>query len=277
VVSEGARDLQILPASGPAQLILPDIGNVETILEVVDPTGDDHGLGSYTYPTDAVFEKGVFDITSFKVGMSDTDMVFTYTLAGEIKNPWNSGNNFSVQTLDVYVDKDPGAGTGARELLPGRNASLAKEDGWDFAVWAEGWTPGVFAPDSSTLEAKAVNGATFKIIVDTATSTITLRVPKSVFGDGDPKTWGYAAIVMSQDGYPSPGVWRVRDLKATAEQWRIGGGSDTATNQTRILDMAWAEASPTQEEMLSGFTPSTLDVDTLTADDFALIQLLMIK
>jgi len=277
VTSEGERDLQALPANGPAQLILPDIGNIETILDVVDPAGDDHGPGTYTYPTDAVFEKGVFDITDFTVGMSDTDMVFTFTFAGAIKNPWNSGNNFSIQTLDVYVDKDPGAGTGARELLPGRNASFVQGDGWDYAIWAEGWTPGIFAPDPTTLEAKAVNGATFKIIVDTAKSTISLRVPRSALGEGDPTTWGYAAMVMSQDGYPSPGVWRVRDVKATAEQWRIGGGSDTATNQTRILDLVWAGTDVTQESMLSGFTPSTALVDTLKADDFAQLQLLTIK
>jgi carbohydrate-binding DOMON domain-containing protein len=244
---------------------------------VVDPTGDDHGPGTYTYPTDTVFEKGVFDITDFKVGVSDTDMVFTFTLAGQIKNPWNSGNNFSVQSLDVYVDKDPGKGTGSRILLPGRNASLMKGDGWDFAVWAEGWTPGLYAPDPTTLEAKPVTGASFKIIVDTAKSTISMRVPKTYFGDGDPTTWGYAAMVMSQDGYPSPGVWRVRDVKATAEQWKIGGGSDTATNQTRIMDLVWSATDPTQESMLSTFTPSEVSVDKLTPDDFPLIQLLMIK
>lgn len=277
VISEGERDLQALPANGPAQLILPDIGNIETILDVVDPTGDDHGPGTYTYPTDTVFEKGVFDITDFTVGMSDSDMVFTFTFAGQIKNPWNSGSNFSVQTLDVYIDKDPGAGTGARELLPGRNASLVQGDGWDYAIWAEGWTPGIFAPDPTTLEAKAVNGTTFKIIVDTAKSTISLRVPRSALGEGDPTTWGYAGMVMSQDGYPAPGVWRVRDVKATAEQWRIGGGSDSATNQTRILDLVWAGTDVTQESMLSGFTPSTALVDTLGADDFAQIQLLKVK
>ena len=276
VVSEKERDLQVIPSSGPAHLILPDLGNVETILEVSDPTGDDHGPGTYTYPTDAVFEPGMFDITSFKVGVGDTDLVFSFTLAGQITNPWNSGNNISVQTLDVYVDQDPGAGTGSRLLLPGRNAALTQGNGWEYAIWAEGWTPGIFAPDAATQEAKAINGASFKIIVDTATSTVTLRVPRSVFGDGDPKTWGYAAAMMSQDGYPAPGVWRVRDVQAASEQWRIGGGSDTATNQTRILDLVWAAGSPTQEEMLSSFTPSEADVDSLTADDFAQIQVIQL-
>ena len=277
VVSSGSKDIQILPRNGPAALLLPDLGNITTILDVEDPSGDDHGPGTYTYPTDTVFKPGDFDITSFKVGVGDSDMAFNFTFAGEITNPWNSGNGLSIQTLDVYVDKDPGKGTGARLLLPGRNASLSKENGWDYAIWAEGWNPGIFAPDPSTLEPKSVTGASFKIIVDSATNTVTLRVPKSVFGDGDPTQWGYAAIVMSQDGYPAAGVWRVRDVKSTAEQWRIGGGSDTSTNQTRILDMAWDQTNPTQEGMLSSFTASTSNVDSLTPDDFAQIQLLTIK
>lgn len=277
VVSQNDRDLQSLPAEGPGQLILPDLGNIEYILDITDPQGDDHGPGSYTYPTDTVFEPSVLDITSFKVGVGDTDMVFKFTIAGQLKNPWNSGSNLSVQTFDVYIDKDPGAGTGARLLLPGRNCSLLDSDGWEYAIWAEGWTPGIFAPDPVTTEAKSVSGASVKIIVDTAKSTVTLRVPRSVFGEGDPKTWGYAAALLSQEGFPSPGIWRVRDVQANAEQWRIGGGSDTATNQTRIMDLVWAESNPTQEEMLSDYQLSEADVDTLSADDFAQIKLIKIN
>jgi alpha-amylase/alpha-mannosidase (GH57 family) len=277
VVSSGDRDLQALPDGGPGQIILPDLGNVATILDVVDPSGDDHGPGAYTYPTDTVFSPGVFDIVDFKVGVSETDIDFTYTFAGEITNPWNSGSNLSIQSLDVYIDKDPGASTGSRVLLPGRNASLAAGNGWDVAVWAEGWTPGIFAPDPTTLEAKSVTGASFKIIVNTAKSTVTLRVPREVFGEGDPTQWGYLAVVMSQDGYPSAGVWRVRDVQSEATQWRIGGGADGVTNQTRIIDMAWSDSATTQEQMLSAFTPSTAEVDTLTADDFPILQLITIK
>jgi hypothetical protein len=276
VVSSGERDLQALPDGGPGQIILPDLGNVTTILNVIDPGGDDHGPGAYTYPTDTVFTPGVFDIIEFKVGLSETDIDFTYTFAGEITNPWNSGSNLSLQSLDVYIDKDPGAATGSRVLLPGRNAALALGNGWDYAVWAEGWTPGIFAPDATTLEAKSISGASFKIIVNTAKSTVTLRVPREVFGEGDPTTWGYLAVVMSQDGFPSAGVWRVRDVQTESAQWRIGGGADGVTNQTRILDMAWSDTAITQEQMLSTFTPSTAGIETLTADDFPILQLMLI-
>ncbi len=80
-------------------------------------------------------------------------------------------------------------------------------------------------------------------------------------------------MVLSQDGYPSAGVWRVRDVQATAGQWRIGGGSD-ATNQTRIMDYVWpAGLTPSQEDMLGTFTPSTAGVDSLTPDDFPQVRM----
>ena len=73
---------------------------------------------------------------------------------------------------------------------------------------------------------------------------------------------------MSQEGFPSPGVRRVRDVEPTPAQWRIGGG-DGSINGTRILDLIMAEPG-LQEAMLSGYDPITAgSVDDLTDDDFA--------
>jgi carbohydrate-binding DOMON domain-containing protein len=107
-------------------------------------------------------------------------------------------------------------------------------------------------------------------------------VAKKVFADSlglevlDPASWRYLALVISQDGYPASGVWRVRDVEVAAQQWRIGGAPDD-TNHTRILDVAYpADFSPTQEEALSTYPPSQeTDMDALGPDDFA--QLLMVS
>ncbi len=267
---------QVLPLTGPAQIVLPDLGLSTLLFEVVDPTGDDHGPGSYTYPTDTVFSAGNFDITNFNVSVDTSNLIFKFTFLGEIPNAWGAGNNLSLQSMDVYIDKDPGNGTGNRLLLPGRNAALEKENGWEYAVWAEGWTPGVYAPDPDSGEPEKMN-LDYKIIVDPAAKTVTLRVPLTAFGEGDPSTWGYAAVVGSQDGFPSTGVWRWRDAQAASAQWKIGGAPDDS-NHTRIIDLVWAaEGSPSQEEMLGTYPASSATLDTLTADDFPLIKLLNVK
>jgi len=45
----------LLPAAGPGYVPVPDISNVDVLLEVPDPSGDDHGPGSYVDPQDGVF------------------------------------------------------------------------------------------------------------------------------------------------------------------------------------------------------------------------------
>ncbi len=264
-----------LPAAGVARFPVPDFGLAHPILDVEDPEGDDHGPGGYVYPTDPVFAPHVFDLKRFQVGAEGEELVFRFEFHGPIPNPWGSPNGLALQTIDVYVDRDPRKGTGARLLLPGRNAALAPGFGWEIALWAEGWTPGIYAPDAQG-KPQPVPGASLRITVNPAQRVVILRAPKRVFGaDFDPRKAAYLAVVLSQEGFPSPGVWRVRDVLPRAAQWRLGGGPED-TNHTRILDVAWpAGAQPTQEAMLSAYRPSReTNMDRLGPDDFAQLQML---
>ena len=84
--------------------------------------------------------------------------------------------------------------------------------------------------------------------------------------------------MVSQDGFPSTGVWRLRDVEQMAAQWRLGGGP-ADTNHTRIIDLAWPEGrTPTQEEMLSDYPPSQeKNMDKLSPDDFAQVRMLRVR
>ena len=90
-----------------------------------------------------------------------------------------------------------------------------------------------------------------------------------------PTSLGITPRPLGQEGFPAPGVWRVRDVEPQAKQWRFGGGPDD-TNHTRIVDLAWpADAAPTQEEMLSDYPPSQeTNMDQLGPDDFAQLETL---
>ena len=79
----------------------------------------------------------------------------------------------------------------------------------------------------------------------------------------------YAAVVLSQEGFPSQGVRRVRDVKVNAEQLRLGGAPDDA-NHTRIILVAWA-TNGEQEDLLSGYPGSTY-LDGLIPDDFGTVD-----
>jgi alpha-amylase/alpha-mannosidase (GH57 family) len=266
----------IFPHDGSGRIILPDFSDMTVLLDVIDPTGDDYGPGTYISPTDAVFTDGAFDLTRFKVRYDDQTVAFDFTIAGKITNPWNGPTGYSLQTFDVYVDSDPGKGTGAGLLLPGRNVALTDGSGWDVAVWAESWTPQIFTSDANGTP-KPFSGSELKVMLDPASSTFSVRVPRSVFGSSDPVGWAVAGMILSQEGYPADGVWRVRDIDAQASQWRFGG-APADTNHTRVIDLVWPEGDAvTQEQILSIYTAKTGSVDTLTASDFARIPMQRVK
>ncbi len=260
--SAAGADVAILPEQGPMRFTIPDLGTSQTILSIKDPKGDDHGPGSYTYPTDAVFKPGMYDILEFTVAQEAANYVFKMKFAGQVENPWGSGNGLSPHTIDIYIDVDHRAGSGARRLLDARNAAVSADDAWDIAIWAEGWFPGVFKVGQDGRPEKM--NVELKILTDPAAGLVTMRIPKSAL-PGDPTTFGYLALALGQDGY---GPNRVRDVNPVAEQWRFGGGPSDA-NHTRIIDVAWA-GQPTQEALLSAYKPATgANLDAVPVDDFA--------
>jgi alpha-amylase/alpha-mannosidase (GH57 family) len=280
-VSEGLqRDIQAVPAEGPGMLVVPDLGFTTPILTVADPTGDDHGPGSYTYPSDAVFADGAYDLKEFAVSQDDNNLVFRFTFDGPLNNDWGAPNGMGIHTLDVYIDAAEG---GERLLLPGRNAALPEGSGWEFAIWAEGWTPGLYGPPAGDAPEPTPMGdaGTLNIVSDPGQKRITIRLPKATLADAlgmaveeiDPAAWGYLGVVLGQEGYPASGVWRVRDVEASAQQWRFGG-APADINHTRIIDLAWPDGTtPTQEEMLSTYTGvASGDVGALGPGDFAQVE-----
>jgi hypothetical protein len=273
-VNEG-QESSPLPRAGPIQAVIPDLGTREYLLVIDDPVGDDHGPGSYVYPTDPVFEPGVFDIEGFSLAVDERNLIFTFRLNGPINNVWGSGLGLSVQTFDIYIDTDPGAGTGARLLLEGRNAVLPADHGWEYALWIEGWHQQLFRSDERDRPVEQ-SGNPLKILVDANKREVTIRVARAVLpAESDPRSWAYLAVVLSQEGFPSPGVRRVRDVEPEPEQWRIGGGPPDS-NHTRIMDLAWpAGINPDQEEILGSYRPTQqTNLDLLPIDDYAMVPMI---
>ncbi|MBC8452249.1 MAG: hypothetical protein H8D65_00165 [Spirochaetes bacterium] len=247
----GSRDTSRIPENGPARVIMPDLLDSKPFLLINDAAGDDHGPGNYIYPTDAVFIDGAFDIVSFTAAENEDFYLFTYTLDAPVQNPWGSGSNLSIQTFDIYIDTDAGAGTGRKDFLEGRNVSLQEGDGWEYAVWVEGWNQKlILGQDDQSIS--EVSGTPVKVLVDEEEGRVTILVHKEAMADaGSVENWGIAAAVLGQEGYPSPGVRRVRDVQDTASQWKFGGAGGVS-NPTRVIDLAVPDSTGwNQEDVLS--------------------------
>lgn len=254
----------LYPASASGRILVPDLGRTTWVVTVTDPTNDDHGPGSYTYPVDAVFKPGVFDLLNFQVGYDENNLVFRLEMRGPVENPWGSPNGLAIQLLDIYIN----TGTGANPLLRnGRNAAL--DTGWDYALSLAGWNYGFFTASEPEKVSSAVP---VTISTDPGKNMIIAKIPLDAIS-GNPTTWAYAVAVMSNDGY---GINGARDVTAEGGQWAFGGAA-ADKNHTRIIDYLWPEGSiHAQEEMLSTYTPSVSDPASLTAADFPQVKMVLI-
>ncbi|WP_321112678.1 glucodextranase DOMON-like domain-containing protein [Halorussus salinisoli] len=198
-----------------------DVG--DRLAEFDDPTGDDHGPGSYVYPKAGAFVDGAFDIDTFGVYETDDAYQLLVRLGGELTNPWG-GNAVSVQSLQIYV-RDPAASGGTTEAREGVNATF--EAPYHYRVFAEGFVaPRVEATDGSEVT-QDVSLSGYKSV-----DAIKIDVPKSALG-GDLEDKQVVPLMLCQDGF-SEG--RIRPVMAEAGDWVLGGGRDDDANPN-VVDL----------------------------------------
>ena len=186
-------------------------GVPENLFSVPDPEGDDHGPGTYTYPTDAVFNKtGLFDLTGLDVLKAGDKYVFSFHLKNLGGNPWSGVNGFSLQVIEAYFDFKEGGNTSAIKLDekgPGSNVDLDPDHPWDLAFRVTGWSKKLVLPNGTVLE-------DIDVFADLDENTINVLVPAKYFGeDLNAENIRMAVLVGSQDGF---GVDEWRDVQVEA-------------------------------------------------------------
>lgn len=104
-----------------------------------DPRGDDHGPGTYAYPQGPPYRSGSLDLTSVRLseagGALDVQVTFARPIpVATVRLTADQVATLPVLAVDLYLDLDCVRGTGRREALPGRQARLADERGWEAAI-----------------------------------------------------------------------------------------------------------------------------------------------
>lgn len=198
-----------------------------------DPKGDDFGPGSYTYPTNAVYKKGSFDLTEFEVKEKGGDVELTFTVAAPIEDPWDSakwptpGNGFSLQMFHVYVDTDGKAGSGEQNALPGMNATFADDARWEKAIIV---SPQANKEIATRIDQKAKSLKDKIVLPKKVTAKgkkVVALISKADLGV-DPAKAGWQVLVASNEGFdkePNNGIL-TRIVNEFEGDHRFGGGDD---------------------------------------------------
>ena len=221
-------DVEIAPPA-PAEMIMPDLEEWVTLLDIDDAVGDETGDGDYTYPLAGDFApgSGLFDITHLKISQSSWNARFEITF-DEMTDYWSLANGFSHQIVQIYVDQGE-TSYGETEMLDGAHALIHEDWAWEVAVSVTG-EPGATKTVSANTGETSAKG--IEVSSDKNLKKITITVAKSIIGTDIP---GYRFVVVagSQDGFGT-GKWR--DVDAEAKTWRLGGGADPSPVDGRDYD-----------------------------------------
>jgi hypothetical protein len=215
-----------------------------------DPSGDDNGPGTFTYPTDKVYEAGSFDLRKLEVVDNGDTVELRVTVNQKISDPWDSkawgGNGFSVQMAFIHIDTDHAAGSGVQDSLPGTNVRFAADEAWDRAVIISPQGP---TRVNSEIDQKASQWKD-KIIVPKITRasgrTLIAVVDKAQLG-APAATWGYQVLMQSNEGFPAKTDLLTRKVNEFEGQHRFGGGTDY-DNDPQVIDILAGKAKGSADE-----------------------------
>ena len=216
------EDMEIAPPA-PAELVLPDLEEWVTLLELDDALNDETGDGDYTYPLASDFategDGGLWDAKKVTVRQSAWNAQFIIEM-DEMTDIWSLSNGFSHQIVQIYVDQGD-TNYGETEMLSGANAEVHPDWAWEVAISGTG-EPG--AVQSVQAETGSTSARGIDVTGNVDDKTIIFTISKDVIGS-DVANYRYIIVIGSQDGFGT-GKWR--DVDATAKTWRLGGGADPA-------------------------------------------------
>jgi carbohydrate-binding DOMON domain-containing protein len=190
-----------------------------------DPTGDDKGPGTYTYPTDPVYKPGSFDLTDFKFTVKGSKADVAVTVNSSLEDPWGMKVGFAVQMVFVFIQTDDAAGRTTKGL-PGLNIQFGPDDGWNRCIIL---SPQPSARVRGEVEIKAADLQKMIVIpnqVRGSGRTISASVDMKNIGSGDPAKWGYQVVMQSNEGFPDKKDLLTRKVNEYEGQHRFGGGND---------------------------------------------------
>jgi glucan 1,4-alpha-glucosidase len=197
------------------------------LLDVTDPSGDDHGPGNYAYPTSDNFHDGAFDILEFRVIESPDGSTTTFKLKVRDLSP-TFGSPLGAQLVDVYVH-DPAAAaanTSTAASFPQRNYVIAPAAAWSRLVEVQGFGQRYIDAHGTTL-------GTVSISANAISRFITFSVPTASLGGVPASGWGFTVVLTGQDGFSSD---QARGFAPTPQQYQFGVCATASTDAHCTFD-----------------------------------------
>jgi len=210
----GANVLTVASALGGATgyarvAITSDAITGTTVLDTADPSGDDNGPGTFTYPTSSDFHAGAFDLTRFQVIDGGSTIYLRATLRDLTPT---FGSPLGAQLLDVFT-RDPAAGSFSTAApFASRNYTIAPDSAWSRRIEVQGFADPVF------VDADGHGLGAIGLSANETSRAITMAVPAAALGH-PASGWVFSVVLHGQDGF-SPD--QARGFAPTAQPFAFG-------------------------------------------------------
>ncbi len=199
--------------------VIPQNETFETLEQMSDPTGDDHGdSGYYVYPSNPQFSDGIVDILEMQVGLNETDYLFEMKFTDLTDPGWHP--EYGYQLTYVAVGISFNAASGTSEV--GKNAQASFKAGFkaDQILYISG---GLLLVDDEHLPvAEYMPQGSGGAIGDAELELIRFRLPQDIFS-GNLAQARFQIAVGCQDDHGGAGIGDFRAIQERTGEW-VGGG-----------------------------------------------------
>jgi alpha-amylase/alpha-mannosidase (GH57 family) len=241
LVLERSGELITQVPSRPVLARIPTLIQGREVFSMEDPTGDDNGIGSYTYPQNKVFsEQGLFDLLRYSIYDSGEKWQLAFDFAA-LPNQWNGPQGFSHPIIYLYMDVAEGGRTDSYDEGQAAQVAFDPDHPWDVFIRIAGWP----AYGRHLWTASGEGPYLVEVASDPKRGRIIVTIPKGLVPEI--AGWHYA-LIGSQDGY---GKNYLRAIGKTAGEW-AGGGCPDPQYAPQIYDYL-APTGDSQQEILGSY------------------------
>ncbi|WP_267643260.1 glucodextranase DOMON-like domain-containing protein [Haloarchaeobius amylolyticus] len=234
----------------------PSLAGVgERLVGLDDESGDDHGPGTYTYPTGV--PEGAFDLTGVTAFETSQSYQFKFDFAGPVENPRDREHGFSDQHLQCYLSNGKGL-WGLEKARAGVGVTFP--DLYQYRVVVDG-EHGVRVENG--LEKRTATGE----VAVLPGGSILAQFPKRAIAD-PLSSMKIAPLVL---GYDPEAEGNVMQVAADAGERTFGG--DGSANSPNVVDLVTPQGVSNADALASSdsalaevpYTPMTSSFESLAS------------
>ena len=199
--------------------------SAKILVDAQDPDGDDTGIlpgSAYSFPRNAAFVEGSFDLTRFIVHYDTTAIYFALRFRALSDPGWHPEYGFQLTYCAIAIDTDGISGSGARTVPRNANVTLPADRAFERLILIGG---GVRVEDDAgkpVVEYFPLPEDKENPLGDCTGRTVEFAIPRLYLGTPAPK-WKFTVLVGAQDDHGGAGLGEFRTVNPARGEWNGGG------------------------------------------------------